>query len=326
MVIALAMAFVVITKPSSSATILIAVCAFFLGEAFWRIQIGAGKKMIFPAAFLRVYSMSLVAMFSYYLYSREARERAELKVLNERLKALDNMKSEFIANVSHELRTPLTSIKNACSVLKKLSDNKAAVSDVSVSDLLNIIDSNTDRQARLINDLLDLSRIEKGRAYSPRLLIDIGAVAQEAVASLDIQAKAKALKLELKIQPGLSKIYASGDQMLEVYTNLIDNAIKYTKSGGSILVEVANENDGIKSVISDTGIGIKDEEIDKLFDRFKRLESILQHKTKGTGLGLAIAKEIIDSHGGAISVQSSYGKGSKFIFTIPAGLRKHDKK
>jgi signal transduction histidine kinase len=239
---------------------------------------------------------------------------------------LDDMKSKFVANVSHELRTPLTSIKNACSILKKFNNSKDAVTEVSVSDLLNIIDSNVDRQVRLVNDLLDLSKIEKGKIQLSRSLMNIEGVAREVIASLDILAKAKGIHLELKAQPGLFEIYASRDQMLEVFTNLIDNAIKYTPGGGSILVEIENEDNGIKIIVSDTGIGMEHDEMEKIFDRFKRLEAIFGHKTKGTGLGLAITKEIIDSHGGCIWVESQVAKGSKFILTLPIGLRGVDKK
>jgi signal transduction histidine kinase len=154
----------------------------------------------------------------------------------------------------------------------------------------------------------------------------MGAIARQAAESLSIQAKVKGLSLELSVQPALRKIYGSTDQISEIYTNLIDNAIKYTASGGLVSVKINEEGDSIKSVISDTGIGIEPDDVAKIFDRFKRLETILGHKAKGTDLGLAISKEIVESHGGRIWVESSSGKGSNFIFTIPFGLRDIDKK
>lgn len=318
--ISVAMAFLVIIQPKSSITILIAVSTFLLGEAFWDIHISGGKKLIFPAAFLRVYSFSLLTIFGYYLYYREKQAQLELLLLNEKLNRLDRMKSEFVANVSHELRTPLTSIKNACALLKKMPAFGA-----SAGELLDIIDSNVDRQSRLVENLLNLARIEKGKIAAPRALINTAEIARQVAASFAIQAKNKNIHLHVDIEPGLQSVYASADQMAEVYTNLIDNAIKYTPSGGNVYLKISNEKTGIKSIISDTGIGIKEEDLSRLFNRFNRLAMVSEYKEKGIGLGLAIIKEIIDSHGGSIWAESEVGKGSRFIFTIPAGLRSIDK-
>lgn len=318
-VIAMTMAFLIMAQPKGSMAMLIAVCTFLLGEAFWSIQVGTGKKLVFPGAFLRVYALSLVTIFSYYLYQRELKAQAELKLLNQKLKSLDNLKSEFVANVSHELRTPLTSIKNACVILKKAQNGAAA------QELLDIIDSNVDRQSHLINNLLDLAKIEKGKIRASRSLVDMGAAAKQVVSSLAISAKNKGVSLKTDIEPALQNIYGSLDQLAEVYTNLIDNAIKYTPTGGSVLLKIESDKGGIKSTVADTGIGIGEDDIAKLFDRFKRLEAIMENKTKGTGLGLAITKEIVELHGGRIWVESQPGKGSKFTFILPLDLRRVDK-
>lgn len=318
-VIAMTMAFLIMAQPKGSMAMLIAVCTFLLGEAFWSIQVGTGKKLVFPGAFLRVYALSLVTIFSYYLYQRELKAQAELKLLNQKLKSLDNLKSEFVANVSHELRTPLTSIKNACVILKKAQNGAAA------QELLDIIDSNVDRQSHLINNLLDLAKIEKGKIRASRSLVDMGAAAKQVVSSLAISAKNKGVSLKTDIEPALQNIYGSLDQLAEVYTNLIDNAIKYTPTGGSVLLKIESDKGGIKSTVADTGIGIREDDIAKLFDRFKRLEAIMENKTKGTGLGLAITKEIVELHGGRIWVESQPGKGSKFTFILPLDLRRVDK-
>jgi len=325
-VIALTMAFIVIVRPKGSITMLVAVCTFLLGEAFWNIHVGAGKKIQFPAAFIRFYSLSLITLFGYYLYSRERRIQVELRELNQRLKTLDSMKSEFVANVSHELRTPLTSIKNACLVLKKMLTKGCVAQDVSPDELLDIIDANVDRQSRLINNLLDLAKIEQGAIKAQRTLIDLPAIAKQVVSSLSIQASAKGIKLNLDAQPDVPKIYASADQMHEVFTNLIDNAIKYNKQDGVVSIKITMDQGGVKAVIKDTGVGIKPEDIEKLFDRFKRLEAILGNRAKGAGLGLAITKQIIDSHFGKIWIESVPGEGSSFIFTLPVGLRDIDKR
>jgi len=315
-VIAITMAFIVMARPKGPITLLVAVCTFLLGESFWNINIGQGAKVVFPPAFISIYSLSLVALFGYYLYSREIRTQAEMVSLNERLKKLDGLKSKFIANVSHELRTPLTSIKNACAILKKSAINPQS------KDLLGIIDSNVDRQARLVNNLLDLAKIEKGVSMLSRELVDMASVAKQVIASLVMQANKKNIKIDLDCQADLPGVYGSYDQILEVYTNLIDNAIKYTPEKGVMSVKIEKYQDGVKVIITDTGTGIKQEDICKLFERFERLESILENRGKGAGLGLAIAKEIISLHGGKIWAESNRGEGSSFIFTLPFSLRR----
>jgi len=316
--IAFTMAFIVIVQPKGSITTLIAVCTFLLGEAFWNIHIGQGNKVLFPPAFIRVYSLSLVALFGYFLYNREIKMQAEMVFLNERLKKLDAVKSEFVANVSHELRTPLTSIKNACTILRK------TVSQPQAKEMLDIIDSNADRQSRLVNNLLDLAKIEKGNLRPVRTLIDLAVLAKQIITSLTMAADAKGITIEFFTEPRLPGIYVSSDQMLEVYSNLIDNAIKYTPKGGNVSIKIQKYQGGIKSMISDTGIGINEKDIPKLFDRFRRLDAVVENRGKGAGLGLAIVKEIVDAHSGKIWVESMPGKGSCFIFTLPVGLRRSD--
>ncbi len=322
--IAMAMAFLLIVKPKSSVAILVAVCVFLLGEAFWNMHVDSGNKIVLPAAFLRIYSLSMVVMFSYYLYAREAQLRYKLKALNQRLESLDNMKSNFMANVSHELRTPLTSIKNACALLKKKEEAGHNI-DISTKELLSIVDASVDRQSRLVDNLLDLAKIESGKVFTRRLLMDVGPIAKEVAASLRMQANAKDIDLRVDISPDLPKVYASSEQIAVVFTNLLDNAIKYTNPKGKVCLEIVKCGHGVKSIITDTGIGIKKDDVGKLFERFQRLVELSQNKPKGTGLGLVITKEIIQLHGGEIWIESEYGAGSKFIFTIPAGLRGGDK-
>jgi|GEM_PF-5765879 len=329
--IAFVMAFLIIVKPRNSTTVLIAVCTFFLGETFWNIQIGSGKKLFFPPAFLRIYSLTIITIFGYYLYNRELKAQKELTLLNKKLHEADKVKSDFVANVSHELRTPITSIKNACVLLKKMSVtlkseiNNEAFKDVSASELLDIIDFNVDRQSRLIDNLLDLAKLEEGKILARRSLISIPDIAKRVVDSLIMQANIKGVILETDIQPDIQKIYASEDQVTQVFTNLLDNAIKYTPASGKVFLKIISEDHGVKSIITDTGVGIKQEDLEKLFKRFARTEDVLERKAKGTGLGLAITKEILDSHGGRICVESQRGKGSTFTFILPYGLRKNDK-
>ncbi|MDD5237139.1 MAG: HAMP domain-containing sensor histidine kinase, partial [Candidatus Omnitrophica bacterium] len=173
---------------------------------------------------------------------------------------------------------------------------------------------------------LDLAKIEKGKLSMGRSLVNIGNIALDVMKSLSIQAQKNNIELVSDIDTAsLPNIYASPDQIAEVFTNLIDNAIKYNKKGGRVTVCVKIVEGAIESTVEDTGIGIAPGNIGKLFEKFKRLQNDdIETRKKGTGLGLVIAKEIIQMHGGKISVESVFGTGTKFKFVLPGGLRKRD--
>ncbi|MFH1848000.1 MAG: HAMP domain-containing sensor histidine kinase [Candidatus Omnitrophota bacterium] len=323
-IIALSMAFMVIVEPKSPVIVLVALCTFFLGEGFWSISVTEQQRLQFPTTFMRVFSLTLVAMFAYHLYRREISLRGKLVLANEQLESYSRLKSDFVATVSHELRTPLTSIKNAVVLLKKkTSGENVAISD---GELKDIIVSTIDRQAHLIAELFDLANIEQGRLGSPRSRVNAGRIAHDVVKSLKIHASEKNIELTADIPQDLPEIYASGNQLAEVYTNIIDNAIKYTDDHGKVALKIYVEEKNLKSVIEDNGMGIPQNDLTRLFDKFIRLEEMLHKKRKGIGLGLAITKEIVEQHGGKIWVESRLGIGSRFIFTLPLGLRRVDKR
>jgi len=305
---------------------IVGLCIFFLGDAFMGTRVTPAGQLKYPLMFMGTFSLTLLIMFTYYLYAKERIIRARLNALTERLKTIDRLKSDFVTNVSHELRTPLTSIRNAAVLLKTKTGNKDAFISVTEEELLEIIVTNSDRQSRLIDTLLDLAKIEKGRLSMGRALANVGNIAMEAMKSLVIQAHKNNVELVHDVQPDLPNIYVSADQIIEVFTNLIDNAIKYNKKGGKVIVHVKVAEGCIESVVEDTGIGILAENVDKLFEKFKRFNDDIENKDrkKGTGLGLVIAKEIVQMHGGKISVESKIGEGTKVRFTLPAGLRKKD--
>jgi len=322
--ISLAMASLVVLEPRIHVVFLVSLCLFFLGDAYFGIQtLGAGFK--YPMQFVRVFSLTLLTIFTYYFYTKEIFLQRKLTTLNERLSVLDRLKSEFMANVSHELRTPLTSIKNAAVLLKKKIDNQEAGISISDEELLNIILSNTNRQASLIDRLLDLSKLEKGKSAVPRTLVNIENILKDVVKSLAMQAPAKNITIVSDIEEGLPNIWASEHQITQVYTNLLDNAIKYNKINGKVIVHIRTVGNNIESIIEDTGIGISPENIGRLFEKFMQLEDSIEYRKKGVGLGLVISKEIIELHRGTIRVESELGVGTKFIFTLPRGLRESDK-
>jgi signal transduction histidine kinase len=212
---------------------------------------------------------------------------------------LDTLKDEFISTVSHELRTPLTSIRGA---LGLLSAGLLGNVDPKAQNLLRIASSNTERLIRLINDILDLERMESGRAPLSLRRCSIVDLAREAVDSMTGMADTAAVRLELTSQAGRDAIYfdADSDRILQVLTNLLSNAIKFSPEGSVVAVEIDAHAESLLVKVVDHGRGIPADKLEKIFDRFQQVESSDASKRGGTGLGLAICRSIVQQHGGAI--------------------------
>ncbi|MBC8281579.1 MAG: PAS domain S-box protein, partial [Chloroflexi bacterium] len=252
----------------------------------------------------------------------EIEQRAkELEVAYAELKTLDRMKDEFIATVSHELRTPLTSIKGAAEILLNYQDEDRATQ----TEFLTIIDNESDRLTRLINDVLDLARMESGETVWDISSVSLQNIIETAMDSTHALTLNKKVTVDVASADELPAVEADSDKLVQVVTNLLSNAIKFTPSGGSInvrsrLVPDADAVTGVKMIevsVADTGIGIPTGEIHKIFNRFQQAGSPLSDRPQGTGLGLAISKEIITHLGGEIWVKSELGEGSTFFFTVP---------
>lgn len=251
--------------------------------------------------------------------AKRTRELSEInKALEEshrKLQELDRVKSDFLLNVSHELRTPLTAIKG--SVDNMLDGITGDLSELQRRYLVRV-KANADRLVRLINDLLDLARIEEGRVQVTPTFFSLTGLANELLDILRPVAAEKGLDLGLADGPGPLIVHADRDKVGQVLMNLIGNAIKFTPMGGSVRVELAGEEDVFARVmIIDTGEGILPEELPRLFDKFYQVQHGIQAKAKGTGLGLSIAKSLVELQGGRISVESQIGQGSTFSFTLP---------
>jgi len=233
------------------------------------------------------------------------------------LAKVDQMKTEFVSMVSHELRTPLTSIKGYVDLVV---DGKAGEINETQREFLGIVQSNTDRLVALINDLLDVSRIESGKIHLNITVVPIDGLIREVATSLRNQIEEKKLSLELAIPREPIKVRGDCARISQVLTNLLSNAYKFTPEGGKISV-CAKATDGRVQVdVTDTGIGISDQDQKKLFTKFFRADSTITREVGGTGLGLNIAKSIVEMHGGKIWVESEVGKGSTFSFTLPAAV------
>lgn len=224
----------------------------------------------------------------------------------------NQIRTEFVANVSHELRTPLTSIKG---FVETLLDG-ALEDEILCRKFLTIIDNETDRLSRLIDDLLTLSSLE----FKERILnlcpVNLVEVVKTTMNILVRQATDKDLRLELISPANLPSVSADEDLLGQVFINLLDNAIKYTPRGGIITVRIKVQDDMIVTRVTDTGVGIPEESQTRLFERFYRVDRARSRELGGTGLGLAIVKHIVDLHGGKVEVQSEVGKGASFIFSL----------
>jgi len=229
-------------------------------------------------------------------------------------KEIDRMKSEFISVVSHELRTPLTSIKNAVNII--LGGTAGEITQ-NQEKFLSLASRNIDRLAGIINDLLDLSKLEAGKVEMRFQEVDLNEPLDTVISSLRPQAENKSITISKEISVDLPKIYGDEDKIEQIFTNLINNAIKFTPDGGSIKTSARPLDDFIEISVKDTGIGIPEKELDHVFDKFHQISGSLTRKTGGTGLGLPITKRLIEAHKGEIRVESEVGKGSKFIFTLP---------
>ncbi|HEU4341710.1 MAG TPA: ATP-binding protein [Candidatus Binatia bacterium] len=252
-------------------------------------------------------------------FLRIAKDFTEKKRYERRLKELDKMKSDFVSNVSHELRTPLTSIKG--SVDNMLDGLTGSLNDKQVRYLTRI-KSNTDRLSRLINDLLDLSRIEGGHIEIRPRTLSLTGLAAEVAEHLKPLATEKLIQLQVPALDPSVTAWADRDKVTQVLMNLIGNALKFSPQNGKVTVDVKkNGNEWVQISVADSGPGILPQETNKIFTKFYQIADADKQRPKGTGLGLAISKALVEMHGGTIWVESEIGKGSRFCFTLPAEQR-----
>ncbi|MCX5679993.1 MAG: ATP-binding protein [Candidatus Omnitrophica bacterium] len=228
------------------------------------------------------------------------------------------IKTDFTATVSHELRTPLAAIKEGIAIVL---DGTAGPIETKQKEFLEISRRNVDRLTRLINDLLDFQKLDAGRMEFDIVKNDINRVVKETAVIMSTVAQGKDLEIKLDLDNGLPTIEFDKDRIEQVLANLISNAIRYTDKG-SITLSTEKKDNFIKVSIKDTGVGIKKEDIPKLFQRFSQLEPVSDRRMGGTGLGLAISKEIIDFHKGKITAESEPGTGSTFSFILPIQERR----
>jgi len=230
------------------------------------------------------------------------------------LKELDKMKSEFIAMVTHELRAPIAAVEQQLTVIL----NKMAGEVTEKQEkLLSRAKERTRGLLNLIKDLLDLSKIEAGKMVQYKEPLPLQEVIQRVVDLMKVEAENKKIDLQFSAPSKVSLILADRNSMEGIFTNLISNSIKYTPEGGKVWVNLGEEGGFVKATVSDTGIGIKKEDLSRIFDKFYRVKTKETRQIVGTGLGLSIVKSIVDAHLGSISVDSEEGGGTTFTVFFP---------
>jgi two-component system phosphate regulon sensor histidine kinase PhoR len=229
------------------------------------------------------------------------------------LRRLEQVRKDFVANVSHELRTPLTAIKGYAEALQDASQDDPAQR----SRFLDIIRTHTDRLNLIITDLLLLSKIESGQIPLKREPVKLLALVDRTLGLLRHLIEQKQHKVVTAIPPGLPPILGDEERLGQVFSNLLDNAIKYTPDHGTITITAEVVQDTVEVSVKDTGIGIPPQDLPRIFERFYRVDKARSRELGGTGLGLAIVKHLVEGHGGSVSVESLSGQGTRFRVRLP---------
>jgi two-component system phosphate regulon sensor histidine kinase PhoR len=228
------------------------------------------------------------------------------------LRRLERVRRDFVANVSHEFKTPLTAIQGfAETLLGGALDDKA-----NRKRFMEIIREHAQRLARLTDDLLKLSRIEAGRLDLESGPVSVAGLVNGCVETARLKAESKGVRITVELPKGLPPVRGDAVQLGEVLQNLVDNALQYTPPGGSVDVTAYSNGGEVIFTVADTGIGIPESDLERIFERFYRVDAARAREAGGTGLGLSIARHIVDAHGGRIWVESAVGQGSRFRFSI----------
>lgn len=243
----------------------------------------------------------------------EERTRALSKALSD-LEAVSRRKTDFISSVSHELRTPLTSIKGYAAILLA---GKIGDLPKDIRDRLDKINRHSDELVHMVNDLLDIARIESGKVSMKKESLDLKEVAEKVGDLLAVQLKEKHIAFNIDLPDNAKSIVADRSQIERVFINLAGNALKFTPEKGKITISARKTETGTQIDVSDTGCGIPEVAMHAIFEEFYRVDNAVNQEVKGTGLGLALVKQIVEAHGGKIWVKSRLGAGSTFTFEIP---------
>jgi signal transduction histidine kinase/CheY-like chemotaxis protein len=248
-------------------------------------------------------------------FAEKEREARSLAQINEELRRLDELKSEFLAMVSHELRTPLTAIVGYSRLLLRQVHGPLTPKQIEQQEA---IFRSAQRLTDLINELLDVSRLESGRVELSPHPTDARRVADQAIAVVAVAAHAKRIRVVNAIEPGTPAVHADPERLQQVLVNLLSNAVKFTPDGGHVTLSAGRHKDQVWIAVTDTGVGIAREELARIWDPFYQVESTLRRRHGGSGLGLTIVRRLVELHGGLVRAESEgENRGSRFTFTLP---------
>ena len=237
----------------------------------------------------------------------------ELTVANAKLEGASQLKSQFLANVNHELRTPVSAIISYGGLV--LSDTQGQISQLQKENLQDLL-KNAERLLNMIDSLLDIAMIEAGKSEVRVEAVDLEEIIRGAVTTIESSLNRNHVHLILNIAPDLSVLNTDRDKLKQILLNLLDNAAKFTEHG-EIRITAVQKNGSLKLVVSDTGIGIQEQDLNRVFEEFHRAGAANGKKYRGTGLGLAIVRRLVSLLGGDIEVSSKVGEGSSFTVTLP---------
>jgi two-component system, OmpR family, sensor histidine kinase VicK len=230
-----------------------------------------------------------------------------------RERELTRRQEEFVADVSHELRTPLATVK---SYVETLLDG--AAEDPAVRNrFLKVLAGETDRMVTMVKDLLVLSQMDASQIYWEKTEVDLKELALESAEQIKQKLRIDLPSIEILMRDDYSPVYVDRDKVMRVFSNLLNNAVKFTEQGGRVVISASEEDDYIKVIVEDTGRGIPESELPRVFERFYRVEKTRSRDYGGTGLGLSIARKVVEGHGGSIWIESNVDVGTRVLFTLP---------
>ncbi|MGQ0634804.1 MAG: ATP-binding protein [Planctomycetaceae bacterium] len=244
-----------------------------------------------------------------------SRSKLKLQRSLKKLREYDQLKTDFFSNISHELRTPLTMI---LSPIDRIIESFGGELPPRVASLINVVRVNGNRLLELINQLLEFSKLEAGRAAIVPSAVNLNTLATDLVAAAQPLAEQRGLQLRMRLAPDLPVIGADAEKIETIVRNLLSNALKFTPVGGVVEIETRLSDGQVQLAVTDTGIGIAPEDYHRVFERFTQIDSSTSRQYSGTGLGLAMVKELVELHGGQMHLESEVGLGSRFWFTLPA--------
>lgn len=246
------------------------------------------------------------------------KDNEQVKRLLEKIRAMDEMKNDYVSNLSHELRTPLNVIMSTIQLMESILKNapKGEIHQ-NLKKYIGIMKQNCFRQLRLINNIIDIGKIDSGFYEINKRNYDIVNIVENITLSVSEYIKSKSINLVFDTDMEEKIIACDVDKIERIMLNLLSNAVKFTAEGGSITVNMYDKGDTVVISVKDSGIGIPKEKLDIIFERFKQVDKSLTRSHEGSGIGLSLVKSLVEMHEGRISVKSEYGKGSEFIVELP---------